>query len=86
MSDVNIHFYGERGVINGIILDIQNNKAKIDRFFNAIRLLGTDKLPWASAPYKMTVGWLSHPSHSLAILIALLFLSPPVTSMHCSLK
>lgn len=60
MSDVNIHFYGERGVINGIILDIQNNKAKIDRFFNAIRLLGTDKLPWASGVKNCS--WLVEPS------------------------
>lgn len=60
MSDVNIHFYGERGVINGIILDIQNNKAKIDRFFNTIRLLGTDKLPWDSGVKNCS--WLVEPS------------------------
>lgn len=60
MNGVNIHFYGERGVINGIILDIQDNKAKIDRFFSAIRLLGTDKLPWASGVKNCS--WLVEPS------------------------
>ena len=32
MSNVNIHFYGERGIINGIILDIQNSKERTNKF------------------------------------------------------
>ena len=60
MSNVNIHFYGERGIINGIILDIQNSKERTNKFFNSIRLLGAEPLPWADGVQNCQ--WIVEPS------------------------
>ena len=60
MNNVDISFYGERGVINGIILDIKNDIDKTKEFFNSIQLLGTDNLPWRSG--LENCAWLIEPS------------------------
>jgi hypothetical protein len=46
MKDVDIQFYGERGIVNGILLDIGTDKKKLNNFFQAIKLFGTEELPW----------------------------------------
>lgn len=44
MSETNIQFYGERGIVNGILLDIYSDsnkqQEKLNKFFNSIRLFG----------------------------------------------
>lgn len=46
----NIHFYGERGIVNAIILDIyqKRNKVKdsLNRFFGEIKLMDRSVPPW----------------------------------------
>jgi len=46
VEDVNIQFYGERGIVNGILLDINDDQAKLEKFFGAIKLLDGTPLPW----------------------------------------
>jgi len=46
MKGMDIQFYGERGIVNGILLDIGNDKEKLNNFFQAIKLFGTKELPW----------------------------------------
>ena len=46
MMNVDMHFYGERGIVNGILLDIGKDQKKLNGFFQAIKLFGTDDLPW----------------------------------------
>lgn len=60
MNNVDINFYGERGVINGIILDIKNDIDKTKGFFSSIQLLGTDNLPWRNGVENCA--WLIEPS------------------------
>ena len=46
MSGTSIQFYGERGVVNSILLDINDNNEKLNKFFGAIKLFKNDPLPW----------------------------------------
>lgn len=46
MKNVDIQFYGERGIVNGILLDIGNDRKKLNDFFQSIRLFGDTELPW----------------------------------------
>lgn len=49
MSEMDIQFYGERGIVNGILLDIYRDdtpKDKLDKFFGAIKLMDGSPLPW----------------------------------------
>ena len=46
MENMDIQFYGERGIVNGILLDIGSDKEKLNNFFQAIKLFGTEELPW----------------------------------------
>lgn len=50
METLDIQFYGERGILNGILLDMYHDentyKGKLKKFFGAIRLFSGDKVPW----------------------------------------
>lgn len=62
MKDIDIQFYGERGIVNGILLDIyqdDNPKDKLDKFFGAIKLVGAKKLPWKGID---SCKWMVEPS------------------------
>lgn len=45
MSDSTITYYGERGIVNGIILDIKNDIEKQKNFLRAIKLADKSSLP-----------------------------------------
>jgi hypothetical protein len=47
LENVDIIFYGERGVVNGIILDIKDDIHKLRGFFRAIDMADGGKLDWA---------------------------------------
>lgn len=47
MGNADIIFYGERGVVNGIILDIKDDINKLRGFFRAIDMADGGKLDWA---------------------------------------
>lgn len=42
----NILFYGERGIVNGIVLDIKNHPSKQKGFLKAIRFAGGNSPEW----------------------------------------
>lgn len=46
MSDPTITYYGERGIVNGIILDIKDDIEKQKNFLRAIKLADNSSLPW----------------------------------------
>lgn len=50
MKPMDFQFYGERGIINGMLLDMYRDKSKVqerlNKFFSAIRLLDGSKPPW----------------------------------------
>ncbi len=62
MNEMDIQFYGERGIVNGILLDIyrdDNPKDKLDKFFGAIKLMDGSPLPWKGSVDKCK--WLVEP-------------------------
>lgn len=46
MSDPTITYYGERGIVNGIILDIKDDLEKQKKFLKAIKLADKSSLDW----------------------------------------
>lgn len=46
VSDPTITYYGERGIVNGIILDIKDDIEKQKKFLKAIKLADKSNLPW----------------------------------------
>ncbi|HHU01942.1 MAG TPA: hypothetical protein GXZ91_02250 [Christensenellaceae bacterium] len=49
MNNMDIQFYGERGIINGILLDIyrdKNKDKKLNNFFGTIKLFDGKEVPW----------------------------------------
>ena len=46
VSDPTITYYGERGIVNGIILDIKDDIEKQKKFLKAIKLADRSSLPW----------------------------------------
>ena len=58
----NIAFYGERGVVNGIVLDLHNDLEKQKIFLKKIRFCGGNELSWIDDVENVT--WLIEPSFS----------------------
>jgi hypothetical protein len=58
----NITFYGERGIVNGLILDTKDDMEKQISFLKAIRFAGNASLPWADDV--TGIQWLVEPSFS----------------------
>ena len=46
MSDPTTTYYGERGIVNGIILDIKDDLEKQKKFLKAIKLADKSSLDW----------------------------------------
>ena len=50
MNQMDFQFYGERGIINGMLLDMYQDKEKVqdnlNKFFGAIRLMDGSRPPW----------------------------------------
>lgn len=62
MLDTTITYYGERGIVNGIILDIKDDIEKQRSFLKAIKLADKSNLPWANDAVHFN--WFIEPSLS----------------------
>ncbi|HHT95760.1 MAG TPA: hypothetical protein P5064_05230 [Clostridia bacterium] len=64
MKYPDILFYGERGILNGILMDIYRNREsckKVNKFFGAIKLLNRKEVPWKNIT---SCKWLVEPDLS----------------------